>query len=254
MPGEPRPDVVVAIVDASNLDRNLYLTTQALEARRAGRRRAEHDRRRRESWHEDRRRPSRRTRRAGRADPGEQEARASTICGKPWPGRGGTPGGAEAARLFPKRFEREVAELQQALERTGSRSWCAGCCSTWAATVEQRLCRQFGPGIGERLQAARLRLAAAGCPVPAVEARIRYAWIRKAITAGCVTGPRSSVTWTDRFDRVLTHKFWGTLVFLAMMFLVFQSIFTWAQPLMDSSAPARIGSPARPDSVLPPGR
>src|SRR5258708_10387515 len=29
--GEAQPDVVVAIVDASNLDRNLYLTTQALE-------------------------------------------------------------------------------------------------------------------------------------------------------------------------------------------------------------------------------
>src|SRR5215467_518489 len=29
--GEPRPDVVVAIVDASNLDRHLYLVTQLLE-------------------------------------------------------------------------------------------------------------------------------------------------------------------------------------------------------------------------------
>src|SRR5215470_11262146 len=29
--GEPRPDVLVAIVDASNLERNLYLTTQLLE-------------------------------------------------------------------------------------------------------------------------------------------------------------------------------------------------------------------------------
>ena len=29
--GETRPDVVVSIVDASNLERNLYLTTQALE-------------------------------------------------------------------------------------------------------------------------------------------------------------------------------------------------------------------------------
>src|ERR1700756_2667679 len=29
--GEPRPDVVVSIVDASNLERNLYLTTQTLE-------------------------------------------------------------------------------------------------------------------------------------------------------------------------------------------------------------------------------
>src|SRR5262245_24267773 len=29
--GEPRPDVVLSIVDASNLERNLYLTTQLLE-------------------------------------------------------------------------------------------------------------------------------------------------------------------------------------------------------------------------------
>ena len=28
---------------------------------------------------------------------------------------------------------------------------------------------------------------------------------------------------------MLTHKVWGTLIFLALMFVVFQSIFTWAQ-------------------------
>src|SRR2546421_5091713 len=31
VPGEPRPDVVLAIVDASNLDRHLYLVTQILD-------------------------------------------------------------------------------------------------------------------------------------------------------------------------------------------------------------------------------
>ena len=41
------------------------------------------------------------------------------------------------------------------------------------------------------------------------------------------------VTWTDRLDRVLTHRLWGTLVFLVVMFLMFQSIFLWAKPLMD---------------------
>src|SRR5262249_37849095 len=30
-PGEPRPDVVLTMVDASTLERNLYLTTQAME-------------------------------------------------------------------------------------------------------------------------------------------------------------------------------------------------------------------------------
>ena len=69
--------------------------------------------------------------------------------------------------------------------------------------------------------------------MPLVEARTRYAWI-KAITAGCVQRPAvRPVTWTDRLDRVLTHRVWGTLVFLGVMFLVFQSIFTWARPLMD---------------------
>jgi ferrous iron transport protein B len=82
------------------------------------------------------------------------------------------------------------------------------------------------------VQEARARLAAAGCPVPAVEARARYGWIRE-VTAGCVQRPaRRPVTWTDRLDRVLTHKVWGTLVFLAVMFIVFQAIFTWSRPLM----------------------
>jgi ferrous iron transport protein B len=69
--------------------------------------------------------------------------------------------------------------------------------------------------------------------VPAVEARTRYAWIRQS-TAGCVQRPEQRpVTWTDRIDRVLTHRVGGTLVFLALMFVVFQALFTWATPLMD---------------------
>jgi ferrous iron transport protein B len=66
-----------------------------------------------------------------------------------------------------------------------------------------------------------------------VEPRTRYAWIRQA-TAGCIQRPaKRVVTWTDRLDRLLTHRVWGTGIFLLLMFLVFQSIFTWAKPLMD---------------------
>jgi ferrous iron transport protein B len=68
--------------------------------------------------------------------------------------------------------------------------------------------------------------------MPAVEARTRYGWIRE-VTAGCIERPQKRpITWTDRLDRVLTHKFWGTLLFLVLMFLVFQAIFTGARPLM----------------------
>ncbi len=38
---------------------------------------------------------------------------------------------------------------------------------------------------------------------------------------------------TERIDRVLLHKFWGLLIFIFIMFLVFQAIFTWASIPMD---------------------
>ena len=41
-------------------------------------------------------------------------------------------------------------------------------------------------------------------------------------------------TFSDRLDRVLTHKVWGTLIFLAVMALMFQSIFTFARIPMDA--------------------
>lgn len=37
---------------------------------------------------------------------------------------------------------------------------------------------------------------------------------------------------SERIDRVLTHRVGGPLIFVAVMALVFQSIFTWAEPFM----------------------
>ena len=41
------------------------------------------------------------------------------------------------------------------------------------------------------------------------------------------------VTLSDKLDRVVTHKFWGMLIFVAVMALMFLSIFTFAQWPMD---------------------
>jgi ferrous iron transport protein B len=38
---------------------------------------------------------------------------------------------------------------------------------------------------------------------------------------------------SERLDAICLHRVWGPLVFLAVVVLVFQSIFTWAVPLMD---------------------
>ncbi len=37
----------------------------------------------------------------------------------------------------------------------------------------------------------------------------------------------------EAIDRVLTHQVWGPLIFVLMMGAVFQSVFAWAQPAMD---------------------
>ena len=116
--------------------------------------------------------------------------------------------------------------------RLGRDIWWSGCCWTPTATWK----KSGLPGNGEvhaELAAARRRLADAGCSVTAVEAMGRYEWIGQILDAG-VTRPRErAATLTDRIDRVLTNKFWGSVVFLLVMLAVFSSIFIAAQPVMD---------------------
>jgi ferrous iron transport protein B len=235
-PGEPRPDVIVSIVDASNLERNLYLTTQALElgvpvvvalnmvdvaeghglrldAERLGKQ-------------------------LGlrvvpiQANKGKNLDRLKEAIVHA--ARGEAPTQRPA---FPEAFEREVAALQAELGPEVEPFLVRRLLVDVGGYTERSLAARLGPHARAQLPAlltaARQRLADAGCPVPAVEARARYGWIRQA-TAGCIQRPaQRPVTGTDRLDRVLTHRLWGTLVFLAVMALVFQALFTWAVPLMD---------------------
>ncbi len=131
---------------------------------------------------------------------------------------------------FPAAFDDETAKLATSLgDKTPSFLVRRLLLDVSGATEKRLGC---GPVFAEVAE-ARQRLAKVGCAVPGVEAKARYAFIRQAV-AGCIARPaQRPVTWTDRLDRVLTHKFWGTLIFLAVMFAVFQAIFTWAKPLMD---------------------
>jgi ferrous iron transport protein B len=49
--------------------------------------------------------------------------------------------------------------------------------------------------------------------------------------AGFVPPGPSAVS--ERLDSLFLHRVWGPLIFLAVVLVVFQSIFTWAVPLMD---------------------
>ncbi len=39
--------------------------------------------------------------------------------------------------------------------------------------------------------------------------------------------------YTDKIDEILTHKFWGYFIFIAILFIIFQAIFSWASWPMD---------------------
>src|SRR5690606_31467631 len=87
--------------------------------------------------------------------------------------------------------------------------------------------------IADRLKAARARLAQAGMPVPAVEAIARYGWVAETLSGVVERPEQASESLSDKLDRILTHRVWGTAIFVALMIVVFQAVFTWAAPLMD---------------------
>jgi ferrous iron transport protein B len=240
--GESRPAVVVSIVDASNLERNLYLTTQVLElgvpvvlvlnmvdvARRQG---IEIDAARLQQELGVPVVPIQANKRKGLEQLREAIAAAAEA------------GAPAKTPPFPEAFEREVVSLGLALGDGVPNFLLRRLLLDAGGYTEKHLAerlaiRQSQNGDGSSdlnalLENARRRLAETGCPVPAIEAKTRYGWIRE-VTAGCIHRPaKRPITWTDRLDRILTHKVWGTLIFLVLMFVVFQSIFTWATPLMD---------------------
>jgi ferrous iron transport protein B len=53
------------------------------------------------------------------------------------------------------------------------------------------------------------------------------------LLAQVVTEPGRPDTFSARLDAVLLHPVAGLVVLLAILFLMFQAVFTWAQPLMD---------------------
>jgi ferrous iron transport protein B len=86
------------------------------------------------------------------------------------------------------------------------------------------------PHVRAEVEAARQRLAQQGLPIPDVETRSRYQWVDEVLLGVVEPTHDERTTVTDHIDRVVTHRIGGTLIFLALMLLVFQAIFSWAAP------------------------
>lgn len=228
-PEEPKPAVIVSVVDATNLDRHLYLTSQLLElgvpvvvavnmidaATAQGL--------------------------------SVDAAKLSQQLGAPVvPIQANVGVGLEALTTaiaaaagsapprgpaFPEAFDEVAAQFQKELSDELPPVLVRRAIIDVGGYVETWLVERHGDRLKALLVGARDKLAASGHAVPGVEARSRFAWVKAAVGAAVARPAERPVTRTDRIDAVLTHKVWGTLVFLAVMFLMFQSIFLWAEPL-----------------------
>lgn len=76
------------------------------------------------------------------------------------------------------------------------------------------------------------RISGEGHDLDALVIQGRYGWI-DGITPGLLSRPAPTPTWTDRLDHVFTHPVFGFGIFLGLMFLVFWSLFAWSEPAIN---------------------
>ncbi|MSR45688.1 MAG: ferrous iron transport protein B [Planctomycetes bacterium] len=242
--GEARPDALLVVADASNLERNLYLVTQLLEADLpvlialnmvdvAEARGIKID-------------ATALAQRIGvpivatRADRGRGLPELRVALGR-----------LVATRSVPRPT---IAYVEPAALTAGVAALASGAAPAFARALgrplhrvellrtlvdvdghaEERLLKQFDRATLAALLEPARTAAGAMVPLSAIEAQGRYRWI-KQLTAGCIERPATPLpNWTDRIDGVLTHRVIGTLVFAGAMLLLFQAIFRWATPAMEA--------------------
>ena len=229
--GEGAVDAVIAVVDAANLERNLFLVSQLLELGiptlvalnmidGAARRGIEVDHREL-------------ARRLGvpvvplRADRGEGveqlEAALERILSSPVPPP--TPGIA-----FPEALSTALDRLAAA-SRSASRPELLRALVDIGGPGESRLALRAGPLCAAQLAGARQQLLEEGFPA-GIESGARYAWVRDQL-AGVVARPATPRrTVTERLDAVLTHRVLGLLVLVLALGGLFQALYAGAAPLV----------------------
>ena len=236
LPGVPAPSLVVVVVDASNLERNLYFATQVIElgyptiialnmvdvAEDTGQK---IDAELLAAELETPVAPM-------VASTGEgigllrqkivEVLRAGTARPAPrmycdWP----AAYGAEVemlAGMLARRDGRPAAMLQgEALLVLSDENFFAGAAKEEAADI------------GRAAAGARQRLEEAGIDWRGAAIEARYARITGIHQRVAAAGGGAAESMSDRLDRVVTHKIWGMGIFVGIMAVMFLTIFSFAQ-------------------------
>ena len=239
MAGEPAPDVVVCVVDATNLERNLYLATQILDlglpvvialnmmdaAEDAG-------------LAVDLNGLSERlgvpvVPMVARSKKGlDTLVAALETVPEPPPPPGWTlmPAVQSAVKDLSRQLEDHAQGDSALSERRRQFDALA------ALTSDPMLApyASSAPDFHAAVLATRDELTTRKVPYKQAETIARYGWL--APLADAVVSRRDDgheLTTSDKIDAVLTHRFWGPILFLAILGLMFQAVFTWAVPAMD---------------------
>jgi ferrous iron transport protein B len=83
------------------------------------------------------------------------------------------------------------------------------------------------------VEEARSRLEKHGKNYSAEEVLRRYDFIEKCTSSSVSTSEEVSENISDKIDAFVTHKFAGPIIFAAILLLMFQAIFSWAEPFMN---------------------
>jgi len=81
----------------------------------------------------------------------------------------------------------------------------------------------------------------------------RYQFINDALKVGHKVDSATATDFRSKLDRVLTHKFWGYLIFFFILFGIFQSIFEWSKIPMNFIDRSFASLSSLANDTLPPG-
>lgn len=83
------------------------------------------------------------------------------------------------------------------------------------------------------VEQARRPIREAGLNPYSAEAVLHYAHLSERLAGVVCDGSRRGCARSESIDALLTHRVWGLAIFIGLMWLVFQSVYSWAGPLMD---------------------
>ena len=261
----PAPDLVVIVADASNLQRNLYFATQVIELGHPTLLVLNMIDVARDQGHEIDTEALSKALGVPVIPMVASEGEGLDVLRQTLRSQAKTPGTRHVIpREFnelPEGFGREAQAIETALEgHFPHRSRLAAAEALLLLSDERALSTDGGTGsprypetLIQQVQLARQRLEAAGVDWRSAAIEARYARlfaIEQHVTRE--TGPPGELL-SDRIDRVVTHRVWGLLIFVAVMALMFQSIFWLAKYPMDGIEAAVDALAQWVGSSMPPG-